>query len=189
MRGTGGLDACNVGKTGVPFAAITGVGHGVVGKQLHLTGDPLQLMSDKLLANGFEHTAALAADSLVCWQFQKDLLLREVCGHLLQGAFLLPGMSFGGESFLCGFLCLMILLFFCFVEDLDLVLPHDIGSLFTGLTEPGPLGIGKDLVHVVQLPFRFFNLNLLFLNHALKNSHIGSSVGILFLCYGYCGSC
>ena len=101
-EGYGGLDACNVGKTGVPFAVITGVGHGVVGQQLYLTGDPLQLMADKLLANGFEHTAALAADSLVCWQFQKDLLIREVCGHLLQGAFLLPGMSFDSEDFLCG---------------------------------------------------------------------------------------
>lgn len=101
-EGYGRLYIGDVSEAGVLFAVVAGVGHGVVGQQLHLSGDYLQLMADKLLANGFEHTAALAADSLVCWQFQKDLLIREVCGHLLQGAFLLPGMSFDSEDFLCG---------------------------------------------------------------------------------------
>ena len=30
-----------------------------------------------------------------------------------------------------------------------------IAVLLAGLTEPGSLGIGKDLVHVLQLPFQF----------------------------------
>ena len=76
-EGNGRLHIGDVGKAGFLFVVVAGIGHGVIGQQLCLPGNDLQLMADKLLANGTEHTAALAADALVLRQFQQDLLFGE----------------------------------------------------------------------------------------------------------------
>ena len=47
----------------------------------------------------------------------------------------------------------MVLAVFCFIEEVQLVLVQYIGLLLTGLAVLCPLGIGKNLVHVLQLPF------------------------------------
>ena len=182
----------NVGKTSILFAVVTGIGHGIVGQQLRLTGNNLQLMTDKLLANGLECAAALAADALLLRQLQQDLLLSEPGGHLLQGALLLTGMGLDSKSFLGGFLRLVVLLLFCLVEQTHLICAENIGRLLAGLTKPCSLGIGKDLVHVVQLALQFFDLSLLCLNLTLlsldgvfQSGYFRSGICVFCFCCGH----
>ena len=52
------------------------------------------------------------------------------------------------------FLCLVVLAVFCFIEQAYLVLGQDIAFLLAGLAVLDSLGIGKDLIHVLQLPFQ-----------------------------------
>ena len=48
----------------------------------------------------------------------------------------------------------MVLAVFCFIEQAYLVLGQDIAFLLAGLAVLDSLGIGKDLIHVLQLPFQ-----------------------------------
>ena len=48
----------------------------------------------------------------------------------------------------------MVLTVFCFVEKVQLVLVQYIGFFLTGLTVLGSLGVGKDFIHVFQLPLQ-----------------------------------
>ena len=105
----------DMGKARILFAAVAGIGNGVISQQLDLLGNDLHFMAQEFFANGLHFSAAFAADQLVFRQFQKHFLLREAVQHLGLAALLLPLM----------------------------------------LTEPGPLGIGKDLIHVLQLPLQF----------------------------------
>ena len=156
-----------MGKAGVLFAMVTGIGHSIVGQQLHLTGNYLQLMTDKLLANGLECSSALAADTLVLRQFQQDFFLGQVCGHLFKGTLLLSGMSLDSKGFLGGFFCFVVLLLLRLIEQTHLVFTKDIGCLLTGLAKPGSLGVGKDLIHMIQLALQFVDLSLLSLDLTL----------------------
>ena len=91
-----------------------------------------------------------------------------------------------------GFFGLMVLCFFCFVKQTELVLPQNIILLFTGLTKAGSLGIGENLVHMIQLLLQFFNLRLLGLNLALlgldrafQSSHFSSRICSFLICCGH----
>ena len=46
----------------------------------------------------------------------------------------------------------------------------------SGLTEPDPLGIGKDLVHVFQLPFQLVNFRFLLCDGIFQCSHLRGGV-------------
>ena len=61
-------------------------------------------------------------------------------------------MGLDRESLLSGLLCLVILAAFCLVEQAHLVFAQNIAFLLTGPTILGPLGIGEDFVHMLQLP-------------------------------------
>ena len=82
----------DMGKARILFAAVAGVGNGVVSQQLHLLGNDLHFMAQEFFANGLHFSAAFAADQLVFRQFQKHFLFREAVQHLGLAALLLPLM-------------------------------------------------------------------------------------------------
>ena len=49
-----------------------------------------------------------------------------------------------------------------------------------GLTEPDPLGIGKDLVHVFQLPFQLVNFRFLLCDGIVQCSHFRGGACIFY---------
>ena len=144
----------DMGKARILFAAVAGIGNGVISQQLYLLGYDLHFMAQEFFANGLHFSAAFAADQLVFRQFQKHFLFREAVQHLGLAALLLPLMLRNQNGIRGRLLHLGGLLFFCFIEKAGLVM-QNIAVFLAGLTEPGPLGIGKDLIHVLQLPLQF----------------------------------
>ena len=128
-EGNGRIYIDHMSETSVFFAMVTGIGHGIVGQQLHLTWNHLQLMTGKLLANRLESPSALAANARVFRQFQQNLLFLKIGGHFLQRTLFLPGMGLDGKGFLGGFLRFVVLFLFRFVEQTELLLAHDVGHL------------------------------------------------------------
>ena len=74
-----------------------------------------------------------------------------------------------------GLFCLVVLRGLCFVEQAGLFLQY-ISVLLAGLTEPGSLGIGKDLVHMLQLALQLVNFRFLLQDGFLQNSHFRSGL-------------
>ena len=95
--------------------------------------------------------------------------------HFSLTAFLFPLMCGNKNGIRLGFLGLVILRRFRFVEQAGLFLQY-ISVLLTGLTEPGSLSIGKDLVHMLQLALQFVNFRFLLQDGFFQNSHFGSGI-------------
>ena len=55
----------------------------------------------------------------------------------------------------------------------------------SGLTEPGSLGIGKNLVHVFQLPFQLVNFRFLLCDGIFQCSHLRGGVCTFFILRGH----
>lgn len=53
-----------------------------------------------------------------------------------------------------------------------------------GLTEPDPLGIGKNLVHVLQLPFQLVNFRFLLCDGIFQCSYFRGGVCTFFILRG-----
>ena len=114
----------DMGKARILFAAVAGVGNGVVSQQLHLLGNDLHFMAQEFLANGFHFPAAFAADQLVFRQFQKHFLFRETVQHLSLDAFLFPLMLRNQDGIRGRLLRFGGLLFFCLIEKAGLVVQN-----------------------------------------------------------------
>ena len=168
-----GYDAC---KTGILFALVAGIGDRIVGQQSDLLGNDLHFMAEELLANGLHIPAALAANPLLLRDFQKHLFLRQMIQHLSLGAFLFPLMSCNKNGIRFGFLRFVVLCGFRFVKQTELVFPKNVSFLLAGLTEPGSLGVGKDLVHVLQLALQFCDFRLLLPDGFFQNGHFRSGI-------------
>ena len=165
----------DMGKARILFAAVAGVGNGVVSQQLHLLGNDLHFMAQEFLANGFHFPAAFAADQLVFRQFQKDFFFRETVQHLGLAALLLP-LMLGNQNGIRGRLLRFGgLLLFRLIEKAGLVV-QNIAVFLTGLTETGPLGIGENLVHVLQLPLQLVNFRFLLCDDIFQCSYFRSGV-------------
>ena len=113
----------DMGKARILFAAVAGVGNGVVSQQLHLLGDDLHFVAQEFLANGFHFPAEFATDQLVFRQFQKHFLFREAVQHLSLTA-LLPLMLRDQNGIRCRFLRFGILPFFRLIEKTGLVVQN-----------------------------------------------------------------
>ena len=55
----------------------------------------------------------------------------------------------------------------------------------SGLTEPGPLSIGENLVHVFQLPFRLVNFRFLLCDGIFQCSRLRCGVCTFFILRGH----
>ena len=67
------------------------------------------------------------------------------------------------------------LLLFRLVKKAGLVV-QNIAVFLAGLTEPDPLSIGEDLVHVLQLPLQLVNFRFLLCDGIFQCSHFRSGV-------------
>ena len=152
-KGKRRLHGHDMGKARILFAAVAGISNGVISQQLDPLGNDLHFMAQEFLANGLHLPAAFAADQLVFRQFQKDFFFRKAVQHIGLAAFLLP-LMLGNQNGIRGRLLRFGgLLLFRLIEKAGLVV-QNIAVFFAGLTEPGPLGIGENLVHVFQLPLQ-----------------------------------
>ena len=165
----------DMGKARILFAAVAGISNGVVSQQLYLLGNDLHFMAQKFLANGLHFSAAFAAGQLVFRQFQKHFLFRETVQHLGQAAFLLPLILRNQNGIRGRLLCLGSLLLFRLIEKAGLVV-QNIAVFLAGLTEPDPLSIDEDLVHVLQLPSQLVNFRFLLCDGIFQCSHFRSGV-------------
>ena len=166
----------DVRKAGILLTAVTGIGNCIVSQQLYLLWDDLHFVTEEFLANGFHLPTAFAAYQLAFRNFQEHLFFREIVQHLCLAAFLLPLMCLNKNGIRIGFFCLVVLRRFCLIEQAELVFSENIILLFTGLTEPSSLGIGKDLVHMLQLALQFVDFRFLLQDGFFQNSHFSSSI-------------
>jgi hypothetical protein len=146
-------------------------------------GESPASLGGRYLSNGLEINTAFVADKQGYRQFQKDLRLRKIGSYFVKDTLLLSCMGFDSKGVFRWLSSFVVLLFFGFIEQPDLVFTENIGGLFNGLIKPSSLGIGKQLVHMVQLSFQLANLCLLCLDLALmaldcilQNSYFGSNI-------------
>ena len=114
----------DMGKARILFAAVAGIGNGVISQQLDLLGNNHHFMAQEFFANGLHLPAAFAAGQLVFRQFQKHFLFREAVQHIGLAAFLLP-LMLGNQNGIRGRLLRFGgLLFFCLIEKAGLVVQN-----------------------------------------------------------------
>ena len=150
-RRSGGND---MGKAGILLTLVAGIGAAVVFQNLLRLRDNDEFPADELLTNELKSAAALVTGKPGFRKVNYNFFYRKILCQLVNGSFLLPGMRFYGKGFLRRFLRLAVLTDLRLIEQAHLVFAQNIGLFLAGLAEAGSLCIGKDLIHVLQLPLQ-----------------------------------
>lgn len=144
-----------MGEAGIILTFVTGICTAVVFQDFLRLRNHNEFPANQLLSNEFECTAALFASHFGFRQINNDLFYREVLCQFLNGSFFLTRMGRDSKGLLGGFLSFVVLAVLSFVEEVQLVFIQNIGLLLAGLAILCPLGIGKDLIHMLQLSLQF----------------------------------